>query len=71
MGTHFHEHHADIVRWPWKVFCRKWARLAHATVDERRQDLRRKRKMLEARRGQEMGEMRAAHREYHGGGLGG
>lgn len=27
MSNHFHEHHADILRWSWKLFCAKWARM--------------------------------------------
>lgn len=36
MGAIFHEHHAEIVRWPWKVFCSKWARLIE--YEARRQE---------------------------------
>jgi hypothetical protein len=25
MSTHYHEHYADLLRLPWKVFCLKWA----------------------------------------------
>jgi hypothetical protein len=70
MGAHFHEHHADVVRWPWKIFCRKWARLLAATVGERKRELKRKRQAQAARNERGMSEMRAAHQEHHGG-LGG
>lgn len=67
MGAHFHEHHAEMMRWPWKVFCRKWARFLDATVVERRRELRRKRRMADDRERMALGEK---HGELHGG-LGG
>ncbi len=41
MSAHFHEHHSDIVRWPWKLFCAKWVRLITASTrdwEERQRD---------------------------------
>lgn len=41
LGNHFREHHLEIVRWPWKLFCAKWARMLEQTarrlVKERRE----------------------------------
>lgn len=38
MGTHFHEHHAAIMRWSWKLFCRKWVRLIKWAAEEREKE---------------------------------
>lgn len=35
MGTHFHEHQADIVAWGWPLFCAKWARMIKAAAHDR------------------------------------
>lgn len=32
LGTHFHEHHEAVMRWPWKLFCAKWRRLMVQTT---------------------------------------
>lgn len=41
MGAHFHEHHADIMRWSWKLFCRKWVRLIKWAAEEREKERQR------------------------------
>jgi len=47
MCAHFHEHHREIMRWPWKLFCAKWARmlkqLAEQQEKERQRELERER----------------------------
>jgi hypothetical protein len=56
MGTHFHEHQLELLRWPWKLFCAKWVRLLEAGARERaRQEQRR----VE----QELRELERAHAE--------
>lgn len=32
---HFREHHEAILRWSWKLFCAKWARLIQAMARQR------------------------------------
>lgn len=34
LSAHLHEHHDAIVKWSWKLFCRKWARLIDWAADE-------------------------------------
>jgi hypothetical protein len=41
MGAHFHEHHHDILRWPWKLFCAKWARMIKQLWEQKQRDLAR------------------------------
>lgn len=43
MGAHFHEHHHDILRWPWKLFCAKWARMIKQLWDQQQRDAERER----------------------------
>jgi hypothetical protein len=54
MSAHFHEHHEAILRWTWKLFCAKWARLIRATATQR---LERE----ESERKQRLGEFAANH----------
>ena len=58
MGTHFHEHHSEIIAWPWKLFCQKWCRLIIAAEreQERRRRDREKREEEQAKR-----DLMAAH----------
>lgn len=35
MGSHFHEHQADILAWSWPMFCAKWRRLVIAAAQDR------------------------------------
>lgn len=53
MGTHFHEHHDDVVRWSWKLFCAKWARLSVQVAEQERDRRQREREREEQRRWQE------------------
>lgn len=41
MSAHFHEHHEAIMRWSWKLFCRKWARLMAWAAEEREKERQR------------------------------
>ncbi|HLZ20729.1 MAG TPA: hypothetical protein VKQ30_01215 [Ktedonobacterales bacterium] len=43
IGACFHEHHADIVRWAWKLFCAKWARMLEVAEAERQREQERER----------------------------
>jgi hypothetical protein len=43
MGAHFHEHHHDIVRWSWKLFCAKWARMIKQLWEQQQRDDERER----------------------------
>jgi len=27
MSAHYHEHHQELMAWPWRLFCAKWARM--------------------------------------------
>lgn len=53
LGTHLHEHLDTILRWPWKVFCRKWARLLDwlAAEEERKEQERIEREYEQLRQG--------------------
>ena len=55
LGAHFHEHHADLLRMPWLVFCGKWVRLIEYEARERV----RKRRQAEERERDEL------RREHH------
>lgn len=54
MSSHYHEHHEALLRWPWKLFCAKWARwLTWAYADEdRRAEQERERQLAELRASQ-------------------
>lgn len=67
LGAHFHEHQADVLRWPWKLFCVKWRRMmvqvAKREADRARD--KRQRELSEAQRAAEM-ELRQAHAQAWG-----
>ncbi len=27
MSAHYHEHHQELMAWPWRLFCAEWARM--------------------------------------------
>lgn len=61
MGTHFHEHHDDVARWSWRLFCAKWARLMVqvARQERDRRDQEREREGMRRRREEEQEQERA------------
>lgn len=58
MSGLYHEHYDTLLRWPWKLFCAKWARALRIGHERERERTRRK----EERETQEtIHELRAAH----------
>lgn len=53
MGTHFHERHDAVVRWSWKLFCVKWARLTVQVAELERDRRAREREREQRERWQE------------------
>lgn len=37
LGAVYHEHHAEVMAWPFKVFCRKWSRLLEVEAERQRE----------------------------------
>jgi hypothetical protein len=64
LGTHFHEHQADILRWPFKLFCAKWRRMVMqvARREAERERDRRIQVQTQAEREAEQ-EVRQAHQQ--------
>lgn len=64
LSTHFHEHHAAIMTWSWKLFCAKWARMNVQVARQERDKREREREREQERRWREW-------RDRHAGGGGG
>lgn len=62
MGAHLHEHHSDMLAWPWRLFCAKWARTMVAGVREKERTLREKEQREETQ--QRMALARAHQRQW-------
>lgn len=67
LGSHFHEHQAAVLRWPWKLFCVKWRRM---TVQLAKRDAERERdkQVRDAERQQDEAthDLQQAHRQHWG-----
>lgn len=58
MSALYHEHYDALLRWPWKLFCARWAR-AIRIGDERAREQRRREEERETER--KLKELREAH----------
>lgn len=67
MGAHFHEHQAEVLRWPFKLFCAKWRRMVVqvARREAERERSRRIQAQTQAEREMEQ-EVQQAHRQRWG-----
>lgn len=45
MSAHYHEHHQELMAWPWRLYCAKWARMLIAFAKEEK---RKKEREIEA-----------------------
>ena len=59
LGAQFTESHEAILRWSWKLFCRKWCRMMERGAADKRRERARKRRQREE---EERRELRERHR---------
>ena len=62
LSTHFHEHQAAILRWPFKLFCVKWRRM---TVQLAKRDAERERDKRRAEAEREQQDAERGLRQMH------